>query len=372
MPLDDNLTKSTVQTTIDDPENLLEWSNIKLDLMSSAGIYISKNQAMIPLKTNTTNNIAMGPEGLVDPLFIIEHLNKFQAQIESTSHETQTEMIAIDNPFRALTGTLTAESTQLLIPDSAVMNIDYSEGYPVIETTQFPIWDRLSSEPTPYYKCFSVYLALKYNQGFGTRSLQQTHKLTKIPITTLSRLSKIFHWKIRSTAYDMYRDFLREQQRNYEIVRMQGVHQKTAKELFQMCAEYIQSNVNELTPATALKWFEAAVKLERLSLGLNPDEPVEGGKNNSSNNNTTIQIGFAGIGIGEGQSNKEVRNAALARNSEILEVLMQSGAFKAVQGSLGGQESSEEDIIDAQITEIESEVFGASEIVSPSGTRSEK
>ena len=169
-------------------------------------------------------------------------------------------------------------------PNDMLFPVSYMEGIPTIFGT--PIWEKLEGENLTYFELFKRYRSLP--KTHQTRSIYKLSQECGTPITHLELLRQCYHWGDRVVAYDLYLHEQQEiilEQRRKEI---QGKHSKAASELFNKCTEYMIANIDKLTPKTALEWAEMAVKLERMSVGLQPDKPGMTDGNHSSG--TTVNI----------------------------------------------------------------------------------
>lgn len=171
---------------------------------------------------------------------------------------------------------LTAETNLQLLEDATVP-LDYSEGFPTANAE--PFWQRLDCEPLKYYKLFKHYRnQIKYK---ATRSFGITSEELEVPNQLIKLVSNIYQWNYRLQAFDQYRELKKNAQRKRKIEEMENEHHSTAKMVFKMCKEFIQNNQDKMSPNTALKWFKYAAQLQRLSVGLNPDDPSDPNKPNS-------------------------------------------------------------------------------------------
>lgn len=154
-------------------------------------------------------------------------------------------------------------------PPHLFLPITVQDDIPTIYGT--PIWEILEGEPVEYYNLFKIYRSLATKAG--ARSIYKVSKETGIEPRKLEILRQTYFWSLRAEAFDAYRE--KEEQLLlawHQRVLLQD-HRKTATALFDMATKYIENNADKLTPTTALKWAELAIKLGRLSVGLHPDKP---------------------------------------------------------------------------------------------------
>lgn len=181
------------------------------------------------------------------------------------------------------------------------------------------------------------------------RSLYIVAQRANVSRNVIKVISNMYHWAVRVKAFDIYRKAQIELHRSFEVERMEGTHAKAARVIFDRCMDYLEDNLEQLDPKTALSWLQTAVELERLSLGLSPDKPGSGtgtgtnagpvdmqGALNSFiqiNQNTQIQAGI-------GASGENPHGTKGQRIQEILGILSEA---KVIDVSTEGGERSDND-----------------------------
>lgn len=153
-------------------------------------------------------------------------------------------------------------------PEGLYFQISYLEGLPTIFGV--PIWEKLEDEPLEYYNLFKRYRLLLDEKG--SRSIFKLHLESGIPARHLELLRNVYSWKMRTEAYDAYMEHEQQVITQQAQIMTLGKHRKVANQIFDRCSDYILSHSEELSPRTALQWAEFAVKLQRMSLGLQPDK----------------------------------------------------------------------------------------------------
>lgn len=212
-------------------------------------------------------------------------------------------------------------------PENALIRIDWYDGFPVVEGS--PVWERLEGELVPYYSLFKQYRDLKGIKG--TRSLFDLSVQSGVPLAVINILKDVYHWKMRAVAFDRFKEEQNVQLRQNNIEQMESKHRKTARKLFDQVFDFMQSEeaIKEMDPKTALGWFEMAVKLERLSLGMAGDKPGVGGANT-----TNIQINNTPSAFPNDptmNANQKAQPQDDTRTMEILKILQQAGAFNKAE-----------------------------------------
>ena len=205
--------------------------------------------------------------------------------------------------------------------DASVVNISYLEGFPTVEG--LPFWERLEGEVLDYYNTFKHYRNMKDSKG--TRSLAATAEAAGAPISQIHILAQIYHWTARCKAYDMYKSGEIQAERNRFVRLMENKHMTAAQTMFTDCVTYLKDNLKALKPVDAVKLLEMAVKLERLSLGLDPEKPYFKGQDTSADGRTIIQ----NYQIQAPQPGVSQNDNTTSQLQEVISILSASGALDA-------------------------------------------
>jgi IS30 family transposase len=124
-------------------------------------------------------------------------------------------------------------------------------------------WERQRGESQKSYEAFSIYRDMG-----ATRSIQKVaQKLTKSD-ALLRRWSSKWNWVERAKEYDaeIDRQYLLEQEE--ERKKMSERHAKQAMMFQNKILERLRTiDPNRLSPADLIRWFDIAVKIERLARG---------------------------------------------------------------------------------------------------------
>jgi hypothetical protein len=134
-------------------------------------------------------------------------------------------------------------------------------------------WERLREETPKQFEAFTLYR----NLPPSSRSISKVAELWSESGAT-SRLrgwARENKWKERALAYDDHLDQILIISHEEEVKRMVARHAEEAK-LFQSKVHERLENINpdDLKPQELIKWYETAVKIERLSLGV-PTENIK-------------------------------------------------------------------------------------------------
>ena len=170
----------------------------------------------------------------------------------------------------------------------------------------------------------------------GRRSLVVVAERAEVNSRLIVAISRMYHWAQRVKAYDLYRIIEREAERDARMVEMEGRHSSVAKKIFKACSNWMDNEefLEAMTPKEQLSWFETALKLERLSAGINPDKPLNA--SDQTNINTVIQ--------NIQSDNKTLQIDANPKDLQgVMDVLAATGQLNKLAGGNGGQSNSSGD-----------------------------
>jgi hypothetical protein len=250
----------------------------------------------------------------------------------------------IDPQIIAETG-LIKENLPPDILEKAKKSLDYFEGYPVVD--DLPFWEKLDGELIYFYNLFKAYRELKDTED--TRSFAKVAELSNQPLPTIVALSKAYHWKARAKAYDIYLKQRLDIIKQKNIEETENKHHKAAKELFELCIEGIKKvlkdfkdNQKGLTQEDMRAWLRMAVKMERVSLGLPPETPLNNDEKEAINVVANYQMNKL--------TNNNNQQLTVTHNKleKVLNILSKTGALKNVLESMNGSNGNKK---------IEQEVF---------------
>lgn len=164
------------------------------------------------------------------------------------------------------------------------------EGIPTINA--IPIWERIEGEPTEAYEIFKQYRMMK--ELNKTRTMYNLSLLTNVPVSHLETMRHLFNWNYRIQAFDAYTAAERQLMLEQYRVEIEGKHLKIANKLAEQAFNYFKDNESMITPKVALQMLDWAVKLERITTGLNPDG--KGTINGSERIQLNVQNNIANTG----------------------------------------------------------------------------
>ena len=164
------------------------------------------------------------------------------------------------------------------------------EGIPTINA--MPIWERIEGEPTEAYEVFKQYRMMK--ELNKTRTMYNLSLLTNVPVSHLETMRHLFNWNYRIQAFDAYTAAERQLMLEQYRVEIEGKHLKIANKLAEQAFRYLEENESMITPKVALQMLDWAVKLERITTGLNPDG--KGTINGSERIQLNVQNNIANTG----------------------------------------------------------------------------
>ncbi|MBQ8997731.1 MAG: hypothetical protein IJ086_03430 [Clostridium sp.] len=154
------------------------------------------------------------------------------------------------------------------IDERLFLPVIIQEGIPTVNS--IPIWERIEGEPTEAYEVFKQYRMLKMNNK--PRTMYNLSLLTNIPVAHLETMRHLFNWNYRVQAFDAYISAERQLMLEQYRVEIEGKHLKMANKLAEQAFSYFEENESMITPKVALQMLDWAVKLERITTGLNPAE----------------------------------------------------------------------------------------------------
>lgn len=124
-------------------------------------------------------------------------------------------------------------------------------------------WERQPGESGKAYTAFCIYRDLGRE-----RTLIQTSQQVGKYRSLIDRWSAMGKWKDRALAWDAHIDRKVQAATEREKIKMVERHAKQAMLFQQKIFERMQTMTSgELTPSDMVKWFDIAVKIERLSRG---------------------------------------------------------------------------------------------------------
>lgn len=128
-------------------------------------------------------------------------------------------------------------------------------------------WERQKGESQKAFEAFACYRDLGPKRSIA-KVAQKLGKSTAL----IARWSARWDWVARAEAWDREQDRLRRESQLEAIKRMNEQHALIASAFLQKLVERLRTvNPMELPAAAMPRWFETAVKVERLARG----EPTE-------------------------------------------------------------------------------------------------
>lgn len=194
--------------------------------------------------------------------------------------------------------------------------IDFSEGYAT--TNGLPFWDRLENERVEFYNLFKHYRNLKDTSE--SRSLVTVAEQTGNTISVIHILAQCYHWIARTRAYDLYQADLREAERARSLRLMENKHSKAANVLFDRCLSYIDKRLENFPAREIVRILEVAIRLERMSIGVDPDGKV-------ANNTTTV---INNMPQSFTTTSLPPQDESISRMREVVSILTKSGALNVI------------------------------------------
>jgi hypothetical protein len=138
--------------------------------------------------------------------------------------------------------------------DAAEVQIDYAEGFPTIQFGS-PIWSQLPFEGRESFQAFLEYLELP-----GTRGI---HHVTSVAPELVSEWYHLYYWKIRATAYDLFRMAHHARLREQRILSVEGDHYALSERLFKRLSKALGTKTDE--DLAGMEFSELVTNLEKVA-----------------------------------------------------------------------------------------------------------
>jgi len=134
------------------------------------------------------------------------------------------------------------------------------------------LWERQPNETSKQYTAFCI-----YRDAGPERSISEVaDKWSNSGATSrLNEWSKKNHWVERATDYDEYIDTIKRFKNEEAIIEMSERHARESQLFQDKAIERLKSlEISELKPQDLIKYYDIAVKIERLSRGV-PTENIK-------------------------------------------------------------------------------------------------
>lgn len=140
-------------------------------------------------------------------------------------------------------------------------------------------WEQQPHEPGSCFTRFAVYRDMTPHDRTLSNAVRKFHDVKPGDkagmhryLANWSKDSIRWDWKSRAQAYDMHMDRVRQREREAKVRGMVDRHATIAENVQRKIVERLKTFKSEtLSPANLIRWFDVAVKIERLSRG----EPTE-------------------------------------------------------------------------------------------------
>lgn len=173
----------------------------------------------------------------------------------------------------------------------AVIELNFSEGYPIIDATGSPIWEPygielssayLGTQLTKYIKMPSAAAAAEVAEELHAHAYMRSLRFitsTQQELQDLHTHATVYHWATRARAYDMYylaadakrREYLQRKQEHTQYDSAKFILEQAEALLHRMLAE---PELWEVKPSDVIRLYGIATKLQRSAIGLS-DKPTE-------------------------------------------------------------------------------------------------
>lgn len=263
----------------------------------------------------------------------------FQVNLPTTNTGVPLKLINPSGLIDTLIDCQTTDDVPEEILDRASMDIDFMEGFPVIDGV--PIWERFDGEKLDYYNLFKEYRDMVVLNG--TRALVKLAEKYQVPGKIFTALSKVYHWQLRCKLFDQYQAMVAARKRAYEVEKLENKHGSAAALLLEKGLAYLDAHPEQLNPKVALQMVEVGMKAGRLSLGLAGDKASSGSSTNI-NIQQTAATGGGSVEVTQTTTTQTSTQADTEYLQSIVHILDKSGAL----------DKAKSEVIEASYTEVAS------------------
>jgi hypothetical protein len=134
------------------------------------------------------------------------------------------------------------------------------------EATSIADWEMWPQEPTEAYEGFICFRDLG-----SSRNLTKVAETLKKPYSTIADWSSRYRWQHRVRQYVQHLDKQNVDSQIEAIIEMNCRHARLAQTFVNEVAKRLETFNELLKPLEMIRWFEVAVKIERLTLGEETD-----------------------------------------------------------------------------------------------------
>lgn len=162
-------------------------------------------------------------------------------------------------------------------PDNAWISLVYDQGFPTVQHTAIPFWEKLPTEPLSAYSSFSCYLALEKGRNLHDLAFIMAENGQEAPsLTGITAYFDLYSWEMRAKAYDIFETASTERYKAVKSREVEDAHLTLGTVLRLKAAAYIDKNFDSLTGREVIELLKLSIALERISTGLSPTGPGKG------------------------------------------------------------------------------------------------
>lgn len=131
------------------------------------------------------------------------------------------------------------------------------------------LWEKLPEETNRQYEAFCIYRDMSIERSI----LKVAQEWSSGGHTSkLKEWSSKYHWVERASAYDEHIDEIKRARNEEAIIEMSARHANYSLQIQEKAIEALKLvKPEELKPNDLIKWYDIAVKIERLSRGLSTE-----------------------------------------------------------------------------------------------------
>lgn len=234
-----------------------------------------------------------------------------------------------------------------------------------------PFWERIEGESVEYYELFKAYREATHIKYLETahsdakdpnvryplqhersrRSARSVHTIADradIERGVAVTISRLWFWHERARAHDIYQAEQLELLRHAQIQYMENVHSVAARKIFNISLDFLDKNKQDLNPKTALEWFQMAIELERLSLGLPKDKPAIEAEAESQR---TDRRSWVQVNVNNQENHIEQKREAGDANARLREILSTLDGADALKDITDEKAETDSESTDATASE---------------------
>lgn len=194
----------------------------------------------------------------------------------------------------------TSEDEQSDFLEAAIIDLDYSQGFPVTPTGE-PFWGQLPYEPSEQYRAFIAFLELptRGESNGGPQAVRQMHVLcTQLNTDTRQILesSYLYYWQVRARAYDLFKAASHAKLKERRLMSAEDEHYNMAAQYIAWANTFLTNAFQDpesagLKPKDVMDLMHRMIQVQRLSAGASPfSQALNKNDTNPLPQNATLEV----------------------------------------------------------------------------------